>query len=84
MGSLDRDEERRREARAILERVARETSPQVGAGIEGTFSGVRRHFSAADADPGDRIEVMGTRIGRGLGLVAFVILAALLVMRWIG
>lgn len=66
------------EARAILRRVRQETEPQVGAGTMGMMGGIAGHFAARDADPGDRIEVVGTRIGRLLGLVGFVTLAILL------
>lgn len=39
-----------------------------------------RHLSAADADPSDRIEVIGRRIGRGLAAFAF--LAFCLYLYW--
>ena len=66
------------ESRAILRRVRQETEPQVGAGTMGMMGGIAGHFAARDADPADRIEVVGMRIGRILGLVAFVVLALLL------
>ncbi|MEF2074095.1 hypothetical protein [Consotaella aegiceratis] len=78
MSRYDDEEKRRREAQAILERVRQETEPQVGAGAQGMWSGMRRHFMAADVDQADRLEVTGTRIGRILGLAAFVLLAVLL------
>jgi hypothetical protein len=31
----------------------------------------RAHFGGADAEPGDKIELWGRRIGRGLSLIAF-------------
>ncbi len=73
------DEDAQREARAILQRVQRETEPQVGAATERMIRDGAGHFLGRDADPADRVEVWGTRIGRGLGLVAFVVLAVWLV-----
>lgn len=35
---------------------------------------VRDHLAAEDADKGDPVEVWGTRIGRALAIVAFVVL----------
>ncbi len=72
------DQERRDEAEAILRRVRQETEPQIGLSAERMSQGVRRHFWGGDADPADRIEVWGTRIGRLAGLAAFCGLAAYL------
>jgi hypothetical protein len=69
------DRARQLEAEAILRRVREETEPQTGAAAESMARGLRRHFWAGDADPADRMEVIGTRIGRLLGLAAFVALA---------
>lgn len=67
-----------REARRILERIARETDPAGTSFVARTTKGVRDHVSAADADRTDPIEVWGTRIGRILGL-----LVALGLMIWL-
>ncbi|WP_061977591.1 MULTISPECIES: hypothetical protein [unclassified Aureimonas] len=75
------DRERRDEAEAILRRVRQETEPQTGVAAERMVLGARRHFWAGDADPADRIEVWGTRIGRLAGLAAFLVLAVLLVIQ---
>jgi len=72
------DEARRREADDILRRVRQETDPQTGASVERIVLGARSHFWGGDADPNDRMEVWGTRIGRLAGLVVFVILAVML------
>ncbi len=69
------DEARQAEADAILRRVRQETDPQTGTAAESMARGLRRHFLARDADPADRMEVLGTRIGRLLGLAAFIALA---------
>lgn len=68
------DAERRTESEAILKRLREETDVQVGGTTTRMLTNARGHFSADDADPNDRIEVIGTRIGRGLGLVGFVVL----------
>ncbi|MBB3936338.1 hypothetical protein [Aureimonas phyllosphaerae] len=69
------DRARQQEAEAILRRVRQETEPQTGAAAESMARGLRRHFWAADADPAERMEVVGTRIGRLAGLVAVIGLA---------
>jgi len=74
-----REAARRREAETILRRVSQETDPQIGAGANRLLGNVRAHLSAVDADPEDRMEVLGTRIGRILGLIAFLVMAAWLV-----
>ena len=72
------DTRRASEAEAILRRVAEETDPQIGAGAGRMLFGARAHLAAKDADQDDALEVLGTRIGRGLGLVAFLAMAAML------
>ena len=83
MGSHRDDEARSREAEAILTRVRQETDPQIGASTASMLSDARGHFAAADADQSDRIEVLGTRIGRLVGLAAFVVLAIMFVSNYI-
>ncbi|WP_182087246.1 hypothetical protein [Aureimonas sp. ME7] len=78
MTSPSDDRARQAEAEAILRRVREETDPQTGAAAGSMAHGVRRHFWGADADPADRMEVWGMRIGRLAGLLAFVVLAAML------
>jgi hypothetical protein len=75
------DEEAARlgEAAAILRRVREETEPQTGALASRLGAGLGRHVAGTDADPADPVELWGTRIGRGLGLLAFVALAILVV-----
>ncbi|MBL8583486.1 MAG: hypothetical protein JNL61_14845 [Rhizobiaceae bacterium] len=60
----DRNDEE--EARRILERVDRESD--MAAPVARMARRARDHFSAAEADPDDRIEIWGTRIGRALAL----------------
>lgn len=73
-----RDHDRRAKALADLARVG-EGSEVVGTS---TFSRAAnraaRHFSGGDADPEDRIEVWGRRIGRTLGFIFLIVLAVYL------
>jgi hypothetical protein len=68
------DDDRAREAKAALERVRRDQ--------EGVFSSsmarASDHFGGKDADPDDRIEVWGRRIGRSLSLIGVIVLAFML------
>ncbi|MBB4005061.1 MAG: hypothetical protein V7704_21625 [Aurantimonas endophytica] len=78
------DDARQREAKAILDRVRQETEPQVGAHTEAMLTRTREHFMAGDADQNDRLEVIGTRIGRMAGIVGFVVLSLLLASQLFG
>lgn len=70
--------ERQAESRRILERVGREGD--IGSSFAGqTLRRTRDHFAAADADDKDAIEVWGTRIGRLLALVFFLVLVVWLI-----
>jgi len=67
------DEQRRAEARRILEDVANEGD--IGSSFAARSADkARKHFAADDADQTDRMEVWGTRIGRGLALIAAIVL----------
>jgi hypothetical protein len=69
------EEEQRKEARRILNRVERE-SEQVGASsMVRTANKVRDHFLGEEVSKDDPIEVLGKRIARGLAVVVFVALA---------
>lgn len=70
----DRDEEARR-ARLELERLKEDGGLFSAPGLKAKTRSLRGHFSAEDADQDDAIEVWGTRIGRGLAAIAFVVLA---------
>ncbi|MFD2239206.1 hypothetical protein [Aureimonas populi] len=74
------DEARKREADAILTRLRQETEPQIGASTERMVLRAGEHFSARDVDQSDRIEVVGTRIGRLAGLAGFLVLAVMFVV----
>lgn len=73
--AADRDRQQERESRRILKSVSGETDPS-GTSLAGrTAKRVGAHLSAADADPEDRIETWGTRIGRVLGMAIMIGLA---------
>ena len=75
-----RDEERVREAHEALRRVEAETE-SIGTSA---LARAARHMSGADAPADDRIEVWGRRIGRGLGLLFALYLAATLFQHFAG
>jgi tetrahydromethanopterin S-methyltransferase subunit G len=62
-----RDKDDEAESRRIIERVTQESEP--GGVVRRTAQRLEDHLSAADAEPDDRIEKWGTRIGRGIGLL---------------
>jgi len=63
-----REAARAAEAKAALDRVKRDSESV----LSSSMARAAEHFSAKDAPEGDRIELWGTRIGRGLSLVAFI------------
>lgn len=71
------------ESDRILARIARET--EGGSSLfSRTAKRARDHVTAADVDSEDRIELVGTRIGRVLGLALLVVLIAYLTSMVIG
>jgi len=70
------------EAKRILKRLESETETFGHSAMVRASDGLKSSLKG-DADPGDRIEVLGTRIGRAMGLVAFAALAAFLVFTYV-
>ncbi|GAB4543771.1 MAG: hypothetical protein Tsb0019_42530 [Roseibium sp.] len=68
-GQQDPRDKKREEALAALDRVEAESETIVGSTFVRMADRARDHLSAADKDDDDRIEVWGTRIGRGLGVL---------------
>lgn len=66
----ERDEQSRA-ARRELERLREEGGLLSTLRLKTKAHSLRGHFLGEDADAGDRMEVWGTRIGRGLGAIAF-------------
>jgi hypothetical protein len=71
------DAERQAESRRILASVNAENS------VSGLSARLAKHFSGADADQNDPMEVLGRRIGRGLSLILCAVLIIWL-LRFLG
>ena len=76
-----RDEERQRQAREALERVARDSETIGASSVARAGRRMKDHFTGKDAleevDGGDWVEIWGRRIGRALSLIGVVVLAYL-------
>ena len=69
-GKTDREEsEHERESRRILKGIASETAVSGNSFVNRMAKRTQDHMNAADTDQSDRIEYIGTRIGRVLGPV---------------
>ena len=66
-----KDDETVRQAKRTLDRLGEEGGLSATPAMKSATNSVRDHFAARDADKTDRIEVWGTRIARGLALLAF-------------
>ena len=62
-------EKQREEALKALDRVQAESETIVGSTFVRMADRAKYHLSAADKDNDDQIEVWGTRIGRGAGVI---------------
>jgi hypothetical protein len=67
-----KDDETVRQAKRTLERIGEEGGLSATPVMKSAANNVRDHFTAKDAEGGDKVEVWGTRIARGLALFAFV------------
>ena len=72
-----KDDETVRQAKRTLDRIGEEGGLSSTPIMKSAATGVRDHFAAKDADTSDKVEVWGTRIARGLALVAFIGLVVL-------
>ncbi len=79
----DHEEEERRRAIADLERAAAQSEVYGSSSLRRQADRARAHFSGADADPDDRIEVWGRRIGRGLSVIGFTAVLIYLVVTYL-
>lgn len=66
-----KDDETVRQAKRTLDRLGEEGGLSATPAMKSAATSVRDHFAARDADKTDRIEVWGTRIARGLAVLAF-------------
>lgn len=62
-------EKQRKEALQTLDRVGAESETVAGSTFVRMADRASAHLSAADKEEEDRIEIWGTRIGRGLGVL---------------
>lgn len=67
-----KDDETVRQAKRALDRLGEEGGLSASPVMKSAANNVRDHFTAKDADKNDKVEVWGTRIARGLALLAFV------------
>jgi hypothetical protein len=67
-----KDDDTVRQAKRTLDRLGEEGGLSATPVMKSAANGVRDHFAAKDADRNDKVELWGTRIARGLALVAFV------------
>ena len=74
-----KDDETVRQAKRTLDRIGEEGGLSSTPVLKSAANGVRDHFAARDADTSDRIELWGTRIARGLALLALIGLVVWLV-----
>lgn len=79
----ENEDERRKEAERILERVSRDSETIGSSGFARTTNRLASHFLAKDSPQDDPIEVLGKRIGRLLSLIAFVGLAIYLFLTYV-
>lgn len=79
----DRHARRQKEALRDLERVARESETIGTSSLARTADRMANHFKADENAEDDPIEILGKRIGRGLGLVAFIGLAIYLFVTYV-
>ena len=63
------------EAQEILRRIERESETVGTSSLARTVEKARDHFAGRDQDQNDPVEIWGTRIGRSLSLIAFIVLA---------
>ncbi|MBW3099178.1 hypothetical protein [Pseudohoeflea coraliihabitans] len=71
---MSQEDETTRAARRDLKRLAEEGNLSASPLLKGTADSLKSHFTAADADQKDASEVWGTRIGRGLAVIAVLVL----------
>lgn len=63
------------ESKKIIDRVQRESDIIGNSALVRTAERARDHLAAKDMDEKDDVEIWGTRVGRGLAVIAFVGLA---------
>ena len=79
----ERGKEKVQEAERALKRVSAESETVGSSSLARIAEKSRAHFSADDANQSDSVELWGSRIGRGLGLVFFIALIIYLVITYL-
>lgn len=74
---------KREEALRAIDRVQAESETIAGSSFTRMADRAKNHLSAADKDAEDRIEVLGTRIGRSLGVVFAICLVIYLAVTYL-
>lgn len=82
-GSKHQQDQRREDALRAIDRVQSESETVGTSSFVRMAERAKDHMSAADKDADDEIEVWGTRIGRGLGLIFAVGLAIYLFVTYL-
>jgi len=80
---VDKHAEKTEQALQDLKRVEAESETVLGSTFTRMADRAQKHLAAADKDETDQIEVWGTRIGRGAGLVFFVGLVVYLAVTYL-
>ncbi|MEM5583517.1 MULTISPECIES: hypothetical protein [unclassified Roseibium] len=76
-------DKQRRDALHALDRVEAESETIAGSTFVRMADRARSHLSAGDKDEDDRIEVLGTRIGRSLGVIFAIGLVIYLIVTYL-
>lgn len=76
------DDEVSRKAKRELEKLSEDGGLLNAPRLKKKSKTVRGHFSADDVDADDPVELWGTRIARGLSLIAFIALAIWLYLNY--
>ncbi len=71
------------EAKQALKRVSAESETVGSSSLARFAEKSRAHFSADDANQNDSVELWGSRIGRGLGLIFFIGLIIYLLINYV-
>ncbi len=78
--SVEHDQERARESRRILDRVAREADSSTPSFVAASARRLRDHVGAVNESQADPVEYWATKVGRALGLIITIALLAWLVV----
>lgn len=72
-----------KESKRILKRVKQESETVGLSSTKRVADDIADHFKASDTDQNEWAELWGTRIGRGLGAIAFIVLTVYLLRTYV-